>query len=252
CEQLEAEFCEGCEREDLSPNASVIDVMKEVVAMAEKQEERVKDELKEVKNEYDRAQIPKRVAVKKQRRCEGYWNEDDQVYEEYDTEERLDCKMAKLLTKPFIEKDRYYQETLKRELWQEALSDEGDPYLIMDHLKRIRANPYGFSQESRNSVTLLENYIGWRDRYENAENDYQRNFVINRIVDRAEGLSDHLGNRGQEDFLYLRTGLDKHFDMAGARLNSVMTRATSPTSHTPVRGTSSPHHPINQETLNLY
>ena len=250
CEQLEAEFCEGCEREDLSPNASVMDVMKEVVAMAEKQEERVKDELKEAKNEYDRAKISERVAKVKHRRCEGYWNEEDQVYEEFDTEERLDCKMAKLVGMNHLQKDRHYQNILKDEFWKVALSDEEDPNLIMDHLRRIRNNPYHFSPASRNSAGLIGNYVSWRDRYEDAESDHHKEFMINQILRNAAGLSRHLGQQGQEDFLHLRTGLDKHFDMAGSRLNSVLTRTSHPTL-TPVRGTSSPY-TIKQEVLDLY
>lgn len=251
-EKLEAAFCEeGCEREDLSPNASAMDVMKGIVAIAEKQEEKIKDQLNDAREEYERARINERTAKVKHRRCEGYWNEEDQVYEEYDTEERLDCKMAKLVRMNHIQKDQYYQDILKDEFWKVALSDEEDPYLLLDHLRRIRSSPYHFSPASRHSAGLIGNYVSWRERYEELEDDHHREFVINQIVRNASDLSHHLGQKGQKDFVYLRSGLDKHFDMAGARLNSVRT-PLSPTIHAPVSGSSSPHHPVNQEVLNLY
>ena len=134
------------------------------------------------------ARISERTAKVKHRRCEGYWNKEDQVYEEYDTEERLDCKMAKLVRMNHIQKDRYYQNILKDEFWQVALSDEEDPYLILDHLRRIRSNPYHFSPASRNSASLIGNYLSWRERYEELEDDHHREFMINQIVRNASDL----------------------------------------------------------------
>ena len=242
-EKLEADFCEDCKtNEDLDHNANLTDVMKEIVSMAEGQEEKVKEELNDAREEYERAKISERVAKVKHRRCEGYWNEEDQMYEEYDTEERLDCKMSKLVRMNPQQKDRYYQNILKDEFWRVALDEEEDPYLITDYLHRIRANPYHFSLQSRSSAGLIGNYVKWRDSYEDLESDYHRDLLINRIVRSASNLSTHLGEQGQKDFMHLRNGLDKHFDMAGSRLNSVLTQQT----HTPSTPSS------DQQLLELY
>ena len=250
-EEIEGTFCEGgCDKnEDLTADANALDVMKAIVAMAEKQEEAVKDRMNEAREEYEKARISERVARVKQRRCEGYWDEDEEMYEEYDTEERLDCKMARMVGMSSIQKDRYYRDTMTDEFWNIALDDEEDPYFIIDHLSRINSSSH-FSLNSRVSAGLIRDYVGWRDRYEDLDNDYQRDIVINQLVRNASGLAGHLGEQGQKNFLHLRTGLDRHFDMAGARLNSVITH-TTPT-HTPASHTPTTTSPINQQTLDLY
>ena len=249
-EKLEADFCEDCKtNDDLNHNANLTDVMKEIVNMAEGQEEKVTDELNEAREEYERAKISERVAKVKHIRCEGYWNEEDQIYEEYDTEERLDCKMSKLVRMNPQQKDRYYRDILKDEFWNIALDDEENPYIITDYLARIQANPYHFSLQSRASAGLIGNYVKWRDSYEGLENDYHKDILINQVVRSAASLSTHLGEQGQRDFTHLRSGLDKHFDMAGSRLNSVLTQQPhTPVSHTPTTTST----PANQQLLDLY
>ena len=248
-ERIEGTFCEGgCDKnEDLTHNANALDVMEAIVAMAEKQEEKVKDRMNEAREEYERARISERVCKVKHRSCEGYWNEEEKICEEYDTEERLDCKMSKLVRMNPQQKDRYYRDILKDEFWRVALDNDEDPYLITDYLGRIQANPYHFSLSSRTSAGLIGNYVKWRDSYEDLENDYHKDMLINQIVRNAAGLSTHLGEQGQRDFFHLRTGLNKHFDMAGSRLNSIPT----PQSHTPASHTSTPS-PANQQLLELY
>ena len=239
---MEATFCEDCDSEELEHNQGLMSVMREVVAMAKKQEEAVTDKLNEVREEYERARISERVAKVKERRCEGYWNEDEEIYEEYDTEERLDCKMSKLVGMNSHQKDRYYQDILRDEFWSVALDEEEDPYLMMDHLNKISLNSDHFSPRSRYSTGLIGNYVRWRDKYEDLENDYHRNLVVDQIVREASDLAHYLGQQGKKDLLYLQNGLDKHFDSTGARLNSVIARTTSapathiPTSHSPTHG----------------
>ena len=248
-EKLEGEYCTGCEQnKDLPHNANLVDVMKQIVDMAETQEEKVTDDLNTARTEYAQAQIDKREAQVKHRRCEGYWDEDAKEYEEYDTEGRVDCKMAKLVRMNPREKDFYYQNVLKDEFWKIAVDEEEDPYLIADHLNRIRLNSQ-FSYTSRNSAGLIGNYVGWRDKYADLESDSHRNFMLNQIVESAAGLASHLGSQGRRDLLHLRAGLDKNFDMAGSRLNSIIDRMPNPTNHTPVSHTSSP---AGGGTLDLY
>lgn len=232
-EEMESTFCENCDREELAHNQELVTVMQEIVAMATKQEEAITDKLNEVREEYERAKISERQAKVKERRCEGYWNEDEKIYEEYDTEERLDCKMSKLARMTSQEKDWYYQNTLRDEFWNIALHEEEDPHFIMDELNRIRLNPYQFSPRSQFSAGLIGNYVRWRDRYEDLESDYQRNLLVDHIVRDASGLAAHLGQQGRADLLHLQTGLNRHFDMAGSRLNSVITRTTPSPSHIP-------------------
>ena len=237
-EKLEAEYCTGCEEnKELPHNTNFVAVMKQIVDMAGKQEERVKDDLNTAREEYARDQIDKREARVKHRRCEGYWDEDAKEYEEYDTEGRLDCKMAQLVRMNPQQKDSYYQNVLKEEFWKIAVDEEEDPSLITDHLNRIRLNSQ-FSYASRNSVGLINRYMVWRDQYADLESDYDRNFMLDQIVESAAGLASHLGSQGRKDLLYLRSGLDHNFRMAGSRLNSIIDRMPHPTNHTPVGHTS--------------
>ena len=250
-EKLEADFCGDCEKnEDLDQTTALMDVMKQIVDMAETQEEGVKDALNTAREEYERDQIDKREARVKHRRCEGYWDEDAEEYEEYDTEGRLDCKMAKLVRMNPREKDFYYQNVLRDEFWKIAVDEEEDPYLIADHLNRIRLNTQ-FSYSSRNSAGLIGNYVRWRDKYTDLEDDYHRNFMLDQIVESASGLASHLGEQGRRDLLYLRSGLDRNFDMAGSRLNSIIDRMPHPASYTPA-GHTSPAGRSSIQTLDLY
>ena len=253
-EKLAADFCENCETNtDLDHNTNLMDVMKEIVSMAESQEEKVTDELNEARDEYERARISERVCKVKHRKCEGYWNEEEKICEEYDTEERLDCKMSKLVRMNPQQKDRYYRDILKDEFWKVALEEEEDPHLLIDYLSRIQANPYHFSLHSQASAGLIKNYVNWRDSYGELESDYHKDILVNQIVRSASNLSTHLGEQGERDFFHLRNGLDKHFDMAGSRLNSVLTQPHTPASHTSTTGhTSTPSAPANQQLLELY
>lgn len=254
-EDIEGDFClEGCNRAD---DSDVRQVINRLVHLMEKKEEAIEGDLDEVKEEYERERIEKREALVRQRRCEGYWDTDDESYVEYDTEGRLDCKTAKTLRMNPYEKDRYWESVLKEEFWKIALDEDEDPHVMMGHLDRIRRSSQ-FSYNSRNSAGLIQDYVSWRDVYDDLEDDFRKNLFVDSIVKSASDLSYHLGSQGRQDMLKLRSGMDKHFDLSGARLNPIIDRMPDPSAvYTPASAASSaPSAPAAgtpySQTLDLY
>ena len=232
-EDLEAGFCEDCSSEKTGNN-DFESVVQEIAGLLEERAGAAKRAVSEAKDKHDRSRLSERTARIKERRCEGRWDEDEEEYVEFDVEEALDCKMAKLIRMSPYEKDQYYNGFLKHELWQLAMSEEEDPYMIMDSLNKISSNPYHFSHSTRLSAGLIRNYVGWKDRYEELESDIHRDLFVRNIVDSASRVAVHLGDQGRHDLRYLQSGLNRDFDQAGYRLNSLINPNTASPSHIPV------------------
>lgn len=227
----EAHFCNGCTRTDQVKENKCKDIMYQILTMAATIYSEAQTSVRKAHEEHSKKDRERRMADLKERHCEGAWNEDKEKFEEFDTEERLACKMEKISSLDLpLEIEEFYHKKLKNELWKTALSENDD--ILSDLMDKFK-NPYRYTFSVRASAGLIKNYLDWKDDFEILDSIKQKeNFVraVKRDVDQMISLMSK--EQSQKDFYYLNQG----FDGLLAKLNQAtasMPRLTEPSSSNP-------------------
>ena len=245
----EAQFCGDCTRSDTVTENKLEDIMNQVLDIAETVYFEAQDSVRKARSEYNKKDRDKRMATLKERRCEGRWNEDEEQFEEFDTEERLKCKMERIskLDLP-LEIEKFYHKNLKNELWNTALSE--DDYLLDDVLNQFN-NPYRNSFSVRSSAGLLKNYLTWKDDFEILDSMEQKNNFVRMIKGDVDQMTRFMTKeQSQKDLYFLNQGFEGLLSKLNHATRS-LPRLSSPPSRqapldSPTRQTSPP---INYEDV---
>ena len=215
----EAEFCDDCSIENtVGKDGKLMEVMGQVVDMAEKLYEDAQKSVKEAQKEYNKKDREKRIAKIKERRCEGHWNETEKQFEEFELEDRLKCKKKRIseLDLP-LEIEAFYHRDLKKELWRTALSD--DSYLLDDLnlLDMFNKDSYRYPLSVRTSASLLKRYSShWKDNFDSLDSFPAKNNFLRGIKSEVDHMTNLMRKEQSQIDLYY---LNKSFDGLLARLN---------------------------------
>ena len=203
----EAQFCNDCTRTDNVTEDNFEDVMKQVLDIAETVYFEAQDSVRKARIEYNKKDRDKRMAVLRERQCEGRWSESEEQFEEFDREERLQCKMNHIsqLDLP-LEIEKFYHKNLKNDLWNTALSE--DDYLLEDVLNQFD-NPYRNSFSVRSSTGLLKNYLMWKDDFEILDSMEQKSNFVKTIKGDVDQMTQFMTKeQSQKDLYFLNQGFE--------------------------------------------
>ena len=224
---LEAQFCEDCKYTgDLKdPNAGLTEIMSEIVHLAETVEDKAKTSVSDARTEFNRKKTLTRLNRTKEKKCLGKWNENSEEFIEFDESEILECKMKKFSSMSMVDKESYYHDTLKKELWKQVLSDN-DVDFLSSNLNRIVRQPYNYSLSTRSSANLIDNYIHWKDWFESQDTENTNAFILN-MQSEAKVLTSFMNQEQKQiDLEFFNKGLVEDFQYAEIE-NHQTGRATS-------------------------
>ena len=212
----EADFCNEClEDRELEDSATkdITELMKEVIEVADEMFDKAQESVENAYEKYNEKDREKRIARIKERDCKGSWNDGTEKFEEFNVEEKLDCRMKQVSRLSPLDVEKFYHNKLKKELWLAALSD--DDYAL-DGLMDEFNDPYRYALSVRSSTGLLKNYLNWKNDFEVLESVEDQIAFVNQIKGHINHTADFMGKeRSQQDLYYLNKG----FDGVLARLN---------------------------------
>ena len=184
----EADFCDSC-KEEVSVTSSDKDtVFEQIFDIAKTIDQKAASSVINAKEVYRQKDLEKRRALLKQKKCKGEWSEDQEEFVEYDSEEALDCKISRLDEKDFFEKETYYNDTLKEELWELALSDDYD-LLDKSILGKLQRTHFNKNLSVQNSTGFIGRYVDWKNSYEDKGLSSDVEFELNSILKDLRSLN---------------------------------------------------------------
>jgi len=233
----EADFCSTCEETKTVDPANKDTVLLQVLDIVKKIDQKAASSVVNAQDKYRKKNLKKRRALQKQRRCKGKWDEESESFIEYEMEEILDCKISKIKKQDSFERELYYNNTLKDELWELALSDDYD-LLNASTLKDIRKF-FRNNLSVQNSTNTIHGYLNWRNQYEGEELEGHTKHKLNQILSEAQTLS-RIDSNLKTDYQYLT---QKYWDISNSS-----THTANPVTH------SVPHQPnsLKTDVLDLY
>jgi len=251
----EADFCNNCKTDDLAENPQTsLEVIQQVTSMMENLYTTAEDSVNKARKKYNEKDREKRLAYFKEKKCLGEWDEEDESFKDFDSEEKLKCKI-KLFNRISLplDSEKYYHKELKKELWDIALSDDDD-YLLKDGLLKSFRNPYKNSFSVRASAGLLNSYVSfWKDHFEVLDEQEQEQFV-RRITNEVQSLTNFMKPKQAEaDLYYLNKGLNNVW--LKVNRGTLNPRATTTPPATPPATPNTEqrfYEQIRQKTQNLY
>ena len=204
----EADFCNDCSTETstVSQSGTLVEIINQVKDMAGKFYTEAQDSVRKARKEYNEKDREKRMAHIKEKKCQGRWDDTDESFEEFELEERLDCKMNQIseLGLP-LEIEKFYHKNLKKELWDIAISD--DDYLLKDsELLDKLSDPYRYPLSVRASSSLVKLYLNdWKDDYDILD-------TTNEKINFLKGLQNNVSHitsvmtpeQSQQDLYYFK------------------------------------------------
>ena len=238
----EADFCNDCTKTDEVTENNFEEIMSQIVDMAETVYSEAQESVRKAHEEHNKKDRERRMAAVKERHCKGSWSEAEEKYEEFDVEEKLNCKMNKISSLDLpLEVEESYHKELKNELWKIALSE--DDYILEDVLGKFN-DPLRYSFSVRASAGLIDRYLGWKDDYEVLDSQERVGFLrsIKREVDQTIQVMTQ--EQSQKDLYYLNQG----FDGLLVRLNKA-TAGSTPHLTKPSGNTSPSTAPVNYEDV---
>ena len=234
-EALKARICEGeCSKRGFSKpssNANLREIVENIAKIAALMETETEEAVKEAKLESDTRELDERMkrleVEKKAKKCLGKWDEEEKFFEDFSIEEQVECKFKKLHSKTnLLEREKYYQEILRKEFWELAMSKDDNDFL-REELLKASVNPY-YSHSTRSSIQLLSMYLGWRDNYDLLESLTERQRFVSQIRNEANIFSSQLDPRySQTDMSLLNEGIKINFSEALAKIRSVSVPSVS-------------------------
>ena len=213
----EADFCNDCLPEDKeltdSATTDITELIKEVTEVAEEMLDTAQESVQNAYKKHNEKDKAKRIARIKERDCKGSWNSETESFEEFDVEEKLNCRMRQISRLKTVDVENFYHDKLKKELWLTALSD--DDYVLDGLLDKFK-DPYRYSLSVRSSTGLLKNYLDWKDDFEVLDSLEEQRVFLNHIKGDIYSMANFMKKeRAQQDLYYLNKG----FDGVLARLN---------------------------------
>ena len=190
--------------------SNIQQLMQEITEEAGEIYAAAEQDVEEARTEHNQKTRAQRQAAARESRCEGRWDKDNEEFEPFDIEERLECKMGRIsrLGTP-LEVERFYHNNLKGDLWKLAVSD--DDYYVREFLdENDFSDPYRYSLSVRSSVGLLNSYAhDWKDRFVGFNPTERQEFArrLNREISRVSEMTQGSYNHNTERF-YLNQALD--------------------------------------------
>ena len=225
----EADFCNDCSKTNELLEGSFPNLMNQVLAMAEDVYFEAQGSVRKAQEEYNKKDSDNRMASLKEKNCDGSWNEDREKFEEFDTEERFQCKMEKISQmkkiisqmKSHLDTENYYHNELKNELWETALLSE-DEYILDGMLDKF-SGLYRSSWSAQSSLGLIKSYLSWKDDFEVLDSLEQKNRFLKGIKTDVDQMIKHIGaeNSSQTDLKHLNEGFDELFVRLNQPTNSI-------------------------------
>lgn len=163
----ESGFCTSCvEKSEFSQTNDLPTIMQQFVHVAQLIEERAANDVVNGKEKaINKAKIIK-AGKAKASRCLGDWNDALETFEEFDNEEKIECKISKVKShfNLWNAETEYNKSQLKDDLWKLARSE--DHYSVSDHLESLMKSPLQRSLSAKTSFDFLKRYTNWKDSYE--------------------------------------------------------------------------------------
>ena len=207
----EADFCNDCEKTTkLDKKASFQELMSFVNDEAQSVYTDAQTSVNEARKKYNKKDREKRMASLKEKLCEGSWNKSSKEFEEFDIEQRLECKINKISKKNLpVEIEKLYHQDLKKDLWKTAISP--DDYILNDLLDNFN-DPYKYSFSVRASTSLISNYLDWKNQFEVLDSLEEKQNFVQSIQSNVEQITNFMTkNQSQLDLYFLNQGFDNLF-----------------------------------------
>ena len=183
-EQAEGKY--GCQNEcDIVSAAaaglSLTNFMENFIEKAEDEiYESMRENLKSGKEEYKSLERERKAGLRKERNCEGDWDDEEKAFTEFDFSEQMSCEKNRLAQVHPAERDRYYYQRLQPRLWEAVRSEDGADLEsgFWDEFN----NPYQYSYSVRASTGLLRRYNDdWRDTFSGYEDEAAKRAYLRAV-----------------------------------------------------------------------
>ena len=197
----EAQFCDSCEEKMEVLSGDTQAVFGQVFDIAKIIDQKAASSVVNAKDKYRKKDLKKRQSLLKQKNCKGKWDDDNESFEEYDIDQILECKISKLSRKNPIEKEHYYNNSLKKELWEVALSEDYD-LLSPDLLKQLYYKHFLNNLSVKNSTSTMYRYLTWRNSYDGEDLDGAVKLQLNQLISETQKLSG-IDQNLKSDYSYL-------------------------------------------------
>ena len=248
---LEADFCDDCVDRINLPSSSrenVEEVMKQMLKLARELNKTAKEKVSEARRKHNTKKRKKRLAKIKKELCLGEWDDLTTAFIPFDDEEKLDCKLTQLSHLNPLEREKYFNNTLKPELWTLAQGEDTTFDFLTDNLDKITKNPYHFSHHSRLSANLIKEYVQWRTVFPEIETPSKKDEYLEHVLQQVDLLKQSLlHSEGKKDLDYLQKGLEKNFNLAIKQI-----RPSAPTLLNKQDPSSTRSPSLKQKVLHLY
>ena len=207
----EAHFCNDCFNErSLDSSSNMEELMTEVSDLVEDMYNSAQDSVEEAYNEEKQSDSKRRLAKIRERECEGFWNEESQIFEEFtQAGDRLHCRLNQIHEMDsLLEIEQFYHEKLKKQLWNVALSEEEKASLTNEFFDSFHS-PYRYSLSVRSSMALLENYTRWKEDFDILESLRDKQLFLKEITQDVRSLMSFMSSdQFEQDLYYLNQGFD--------------------------------------------
>ncbi len=218
----EADFCNECKEETQVTASDSNAIYGQIFDIAKEIDHKAAASVVNAKEIYRKKDLEKRKALMKQKKCKGKWDEEEEEFIEYDTEEILDCKLSRLDNKDFFQKEKYYNETLKKELWELALSDDYD-LLDTSTLKKLRERHFRNNLSVQHSTRTIDHYLDWKMEYEDESLSPGVELKLKNLIQELQNLKS-IDKNLNIDFNYLTS---KHPTIATDSIYSPIGNSTN-------------------------
>lgn len=196
----EANFCEDCKEIVELQDSGSQDIFKEFVDVANLIQSAAENQVANAADAHKNKMQLRARSKQKEERCLGTWLEQDEEFEEFDFEQRLDCKISKVNRhKNLYTAEKYYDSEIKSDLWNVAMSDED--YLLPDYLNTLKKSMLMQSLSVKTSTSLMGNYINWKDDYEDLGPTKKIMSDLENMINTAKTLNINNVSNPDERFL---------------------------------------------------
>lgn len=215
----EVDFCDECFEDRVIEMASLTiePFMKEIFDLAESMYQEAKEANQEAHEEFKNMDSKKLATQMKVRNCEGTWNQKTESFVRFEnTLEELNCLLERMDKKgDSLSVEFFFHKKVKKELWRlYADSKNIEEALLKDEWQRSLEkilesfdDPYRYSLSIRSSVSLLQNFMIWKEDFDVLESNREKETFVLSISEDIKNIANILQN-AEQDMHYINEGFE--------------------------------------------
>ncbi len=210
--KTEGKYCEDCKAEMRISAGGMNEFMSQFIDLArDAVYEEMREALDREKTDYDSRESDRKAGLRKERNCEGDWDEGEGYFTPFDFEGQMSCETRRLSQIPPMERDNYYYQNIQPRLWEAVRSDDSDLFLDGDFWNQFN-DPFRHSFSVRASAGLLKKYHeDWRNTFNSYEDEAGRQAYLKLVREDARQYLRLLPpERAEADLYNLNRGFRGH------------------------------------------